>query len=243
MRSDTADNAQSFIHQRYNIEFRFDCDCDVRIRIHYFATEKYHQLSQSPLSYKCGCLAAKCVQQSAQSLNSLAQSGTLLLGSPRKCFCLKEETTSVYKRGVNVLFSNPTHVIQPSLFSHHAWEFNLHANYYPIVIECVPVDMGCADHVHVTLAYLDLSHTVLNIPLAAQPHLTTQSSRGVNEATEALTTHSTRLNNNVTSKSVSMGCIAQVNCVYQIKAIKQKQLISGVLFSLQEVLFCLFYLF
>ena len=32
-----------------------------------------------------------------------------------------------------------------------------------------------------------------------------------------------------------MGCISQISYVYQIKAIKQKQLINGVLYSLQEI--------
>jgi hypothetical protein len=40
---------------------------------------------------------------------------------------------------------------------------------------------------------------------------------------------------NLSAKALSMGCISQINYSYQIKSIKQKQLINGVLFSLQEI--------
>ena len=154
-------------HPKYNIEFRFDCDCDVRIRIHYFATEKFHQLSQQQaLSYKCACLASKFIHQNTQSLNNLTStSNTQLLTSnvAKKCFCMQDDT--VYKKGVNILFSQPQHVIQPSIFNPQVWQFNLHANYYPIVIECVPVHSEFDEHVHVTLAYIDKSQTILSVPL------------------------------------------------------------------------------
>ena len=186
------------------------------MRIYYFATEKYQQLNhERPLSYKCSCLTSKSLLlPNSQSLNGLANAvNTQMLTTSKKCFCLNDDTRNIYKRGANILFNNPTHFIQPSRFIRQAWDFNLHSNYYPIVIECVPVDALNEEHVHVTLAYLDLTHTVLNVPLAEQmtagaAHLTTQSTRGVNEIRD----HPFANNPN---KSVSMGCIAQINYVYQ----------------------------
>ena len=116
------------------------------------------------------------------------------------------------------------------------WQFNIHSNYYPIVIECIPCDDSLRfSHSHVTLAYIEKSQTILNSAQIAttttltNETLTTTLSGGGNNASNSAQNH------NLSAKALSMGCISQINYAYQIKSIKQKQLINGVLFSLQEI--------
>jgi hypothetical protein len=101
-------NTNELKETKYNIEFRFDCDCDVKIKIHYFAHELYSiQNSDDGLSnqlnYICGC--------SKSSISSTSQQNS------SKCFCLNDDSKSiVYKRGANILFRQPKHVIVPSKY-------------------------------------------------------------------------------------------------------------------------------
>lgn len=113
----------------------------------------------------------------------------------------------VYRRGASNLFKQPEHSIVPCRFNASAWQFNLHASYFPIVIECRPVDAKLRDlHAHVTLAYVEKSAVAMN-------RQNSDESGGIEQAV-----------NNTTAP-----------VLYQIKPIKQKQLINGVLFCLQEI--------
>jgi hypothetical protein len=150
-----------------------------------------------------------------QSLNNLALVESNNISSPNKCFCLNDESI-VYKKGINVLFQQAKHVIIPAKFNNAVWQFNLHSNYYPIIIECVPVEEELKrKHAHITLAYIDKTQTILNTPIPTTTPVSNEQ--------------------NLSAKSVSVGCISQINHVYQIKAVKQKQFINGVLYSLQEI--------
>ena len=204
--------------KKYNIEFRFDSECDVTIKIHYFAVEKFGESSSDhrALSYTCGCARVQAVTNlNTQSLNNLALVESNNINSPNKCFCLNDDSI-VYKKGVNVLFQQNKHVIIPAKFNNSVWQFNLHTNYYPIVIECTPVgDELKRKHAHITLAYIDKTQTILNTPIPSTTPVSNEQ--------------------NLSGKSVSVGCISQINHVYQIKAVKQKQFINGVLYSLQEI--------
>lgn len=100
------------------------------------------------------------------------------------------------------------------------------------MIECIPVDEELRNtHAHVTLAYLEKSQTILNPP---QPPIES-GSNGSNSSGSPPTPATNGQSHNLSAKALSVGCITQISYVYQIKAIKQKQLINGVLFSLQEI--------
>ena len=100
---------------KYNIEFVFDCDCDVQIRIHYFANERFTEVSQKSgnkfvLNYSCNCARfTNCVSSNAiNTANQQAQS---------KCICLKSDSNPIiYKKGCNLLFKQAKHFIMPSKF-------------------------------------------------------------------------------------------------------------------------------
>ncbi len=117
------------------------------------------------------------------------------------------------------------------------WQFNIHANYYPIVIECIPSDERLRyTHAHVTLAYIEKSQTILNTAQVQinTATLTTAVANVTNETTTTMPSNNVNTHN-LSAKALSMGCISQISYSYQIKSIKQKQLINGVLFSLQEI--------
>ncbi len=101
-------NGSELKETKYNIEFRFDCDCDVKIKIHYFAHESYsiHNSDDglsNQLNYICGCSRSSISSTSQQNVN--------------KCICLKDDSKSViFKKGVNILFRQPKHVIIPSKY-------------------------------------------------------------------------------------------------------------------------------
>lgn len=95
------------------------------------------------------------------------------------------------------------------------------------MIECRPVNEKLRyRHAHVTLAYLDKTQIIQNT--AITPTVTSISNE-MEPPTDA-----SNLNLN---KTLSVGCISTqiINHTYQIKPIKQKQLIDGVLYSLQEI--------
>jgi hypothetical protein len=189
---------------KYNIDFRFDADCDIYIRIHYFATEIFHNQTntnnsleyQRQLTYKCGCYSITPVS----SINN---------HQSNKCCCFN--TPVIFKKGANIQFHQEDHKIVPSLYPFEVWQSKIQLNYYPIVIECVPVNEQLAQrHSHITLAVLDKS-TCHPPPLLPPSNLSTVNG-----------TEST--SNNVI-----------ITTVFSIKPIKQKQLVDGVLFSLQEI--------
>ncbi len=210
---------------KYNIEFRFDCDCDVRIKIYYFAHEKFtltsnhhiesnsanlafHNLRQ--LVYNCGC--SNHMSRSSKTNNNNTTR------SP--CFCLNDPDSNVYTKGANILFQNLNHVIVPAQFDYKAWQFNINSNYFPVVIECTPVSSHLAPrHAHVTLAYIDKSLT--NSPTNAQ----------ILDRIPSNLKQSCEKNDQIPMNPNNL--LIQHN--YQIKPIKQKQLIDGVLYSLQEI--------
>ncbi len=108
-------------------------------------------------------------------------------------------------------------------------------------VSLLPISTGSSsldDHKHVTLAYIDKSQTVLNVPLPKPEFHSTEEINARSASSKEGASKTNAMNNqtnNVAGKSISMGCISQINYVYQIKAIKQKQLINGVLYSLQEI--------
>lgn len=106
----------------------------------------------------------------------------------------------------------------------------MHENYYPIVIECRPVDDELkSKHAHITLAYIDKLQTTI--------HNNTNSHSMANLNTN-YSSNSSNLSNkeqNLNTKSASVGCLSQITFTYQIKVAKQKQFINGVLYSLQEI--------
>ena len=111
--------------------------------------------------------------------------------------------------------------------------FNLHSGYYPVVIECVPSDeLYRNKHSHITLAYLDKFQTTINPSNANTEPI--QLASPISNQTE-LTTVPDRVDKNLGTKALSVGCISQIVSNYQIKAIKQKQYIDGIIYSLQEI--------
>lgn len=109
----------------------------------------------------------------------------------------------------------------------------MHSGYYPIVIECIPTDeLHRNKHSHITLAYLDKFQTTIN---PSNPNTESiQLASPISNKTE-LTTLQDRADKNLGTKALSVGCISQIVSNYQIKAIKQKQYIDGIVFSLQEI--------
>ncbi len=119
----------------------------------------------------------------------------------------------------------------------------MHSNYYPIVIECRPINDDLK-HAHVTLAYIEKSQAILNTPCALTTAMTsptevttiTNNDQGNMETSGAVgALKSISTDNGLNRKFKSVGCLSQINHSYQIKPIKQKQFIDGVLFSLQEI--------
>lgn len=216
-------NSQADDPYKYNIEFRFDCDVDVRIKIYYFANEKFvmtnhsmfesasgliHQQNLRQLSYVCGC---------SNYMRSIANKST---ANSLRCFCLTDTEGNVYTKGANILFQNQNHFIVPAQFDTKAWQFNINSNYFPIVIECTPVnDHLAVRHAHVTLAYID--------KLQSMP------------VTSSIIPITSTIPENNSNKSINSSSGPNLNTpalyTYQIKPIKQKQLIDGVLYSLQEI--------
>lgn len=120
------------------------------------------------------------------------------------CCLLKDEQNQaiIYNKGTNILFQRPQHFIIPDNYNFNNWQFNINSNYFPIVIECRPLnDKISPHHAHITLAYID--KTIIN--------KTQQDNSGY--SLQSL----------------------NINHSYQIKPIKQKQFIDGVLYSLQEI--------
>ncbi|RNA08487.1 RING finger protein 157-like [Brachionus plicatilis] len=206
-------NSASQNSQKYSIEFVFDCDCDVEIKIHFFATEKCldSNTSDRKLVYSCSCLkyAKKCI-----------------------CFnsSINDQKPIIYKKGANITFKQPDLYFIPSDFPKSSWNFNLHTGYFPVVIECIPMDDSCRNkHSHVTLAYLDKFQTTINPNTESL-----QLASPISNQTE-LTTVPDKVDKNLGTKALSVGCISQMVFNYQIKAIKQKQYIDGIVYSLQEI--------
>ena len=95
------------------------------------------------------------------------------------------------------------------------------SNYYPIVIECVPVNEYLAiRHAHVTLAYIDKSPT--------HPATNTVNLNETKQTILSKTPNKIEAANSTFEQQI-------VTHNYLIKPIKQKQLIDGVLYSLQEI--------
>ena len=97
----------------------------------------------------------------------------------------------------------------------------MNSNYYPIVIECVPVNEYLSiRHAHVTLAYIDKSPT--------HPATNTVSLNETKPTILSKTPNKIEAANSAFEQQI-------VTHNYSIKPIKQKQLIDGVLYSLQEI--------
>lgn len=111
------------------------------------------------------------------------------------------------------------------------WQFNINSNYYPVVIECRPVNERLAkQHAHVTLAYIDKtihSTHIKNTPTADSSSTTTTSAAAPPAAGNAT---GEVVNNN---SGYSLQSHLNNSHSYQMKPIKQKQFIDGVLYSLQ----------
>ncbi|CAF0858506.1 unnamed protein product [Brachionus calyciflorus] len=203
-------------NQKYSIEFVFDCDCDVEIKIHFFAMEKFTDSpnnSERKLTYTCSCLK-----------------------HGKNCICINSTNKPkpvIYKKGSNLVFKQHEYFFVPSDFPKNVWQFNLHTGYFPIVIECIPIDESHRDrHSHVTLAYLDKLQTSIN---PSQPNTESLNlASPISNQTE-LTTIQEKTDKNLGHKALSVGCISQITTTYQIKAIKQKQYIDGIVYSLQEI--------
>ncbi|XP_013395504.1 E3 ubiquitin-protein ligase MGRN1 isoform X2 [Lingula anatina] len=60
-----------------------------------------------------------------------------------------------YKRGANQVFSQSTHIIQPSAFPEEDWQYVPEKDIIPIVIHCVVEDEDHIGHAHVTFAVLE----------------------------------------------------------------------------------------
>lgn len=171
----------------------FDCDIECTISVHLFATETYQS---GRLAYECSCAR----------LNITTNSRTP--SSSSSCVCIRGSTRT-YERGASHTYHHDvSRAIVPGRYSAKVWELNLNDDYFPVAIECRPVDPKLKDsHAHVTLAYLEKSLTAA----------VSSSSRPVSQDVEAMPipmSHTT---------------------TYQIKPVKQKQLINGVLFCIQEV--------
>lgn len=88
-----------------------------------------------------------------------------------------------YKRGVNQMFSQPTHFIDPSQFNEVDWKYNTESEVIPVVIHCVVEEPEHEGHSHITFAIVE------------------KSSDGI----------------------------------FSLKALKQKQMVDGLCYLLQEV--------
>lgn len=165
-----------------------------------FATESYRSES-GKLSYTCGCSQFSANNSSETPVTATGQPEATLPVGRSSCMCVQSST--VYRRGAAHVFrTEQSAAIVPARVHSSAWQFNLHRGYFPVVIECRPVDARLRDtHAHVTLAYVDKTVT--------RP-----------------------MSDELDPNSVAP---APAPAAYQIKPIKQKQLINGVLFCLQEV--------
>ncbi|XP_061180970.1 E3 ubiquitin-protein ligase MGRN1-like isoform X2 [Saccostrea echinata] len=70
--------------------------------------------------------------------------------------CLNSETYH-YKRGANQLFSQPTHVLDPSKFSDEEWQYDPVKETIPVIISCVVEDDDHPCHCHLTYAVVEKS--------------------------------------------------------------------------------------
>lgn len=70
--------------------------------------------------------------------------------------CLNSETFH-YKRGANQLFSQSTHVLDPSKFSDEEWQYDPVKETIPVVISCVVEDDDHPCHCHMTYAVVEKS--------------------------------------------------------------------------------------
>ncbi|XP_062576969.1 probable E3 ubiquitin-protein ligase MGRN1 isoform X2 [Saccostrea cucullata] len=70
--------------------------------------------------------------------------------------CLNSETYR-YKRGANQLFSQPTHVLDPSKYSDEEWQYDPMKEAIPVIISCVVEDDDHPCHCHLTYAVVEKS--------------------------------------------------------------------------------------
>ncbi|CAE1165052.1 E3 ubiquitin-protein ligase MGRN1,Probable E3 ubiquitin-protein ligase MGRN1,E3 ubiquitin ligase Rnf157,E3 ubiquitin ligase RNF157 [Acanthosepion pharaonis] len=60
-----------------------------------------------------------------------------------------------YKRGANQVFSQSTHVVDPSKFPEEDWQYNPDKEVIPVVIQCIVEEEEHAGHSHVTFAVVE----------------------------------------------------------------------------------------
>jgi len=124
---------------RYNVEFTFDTDARVAITIYYQATEEFQNGIASVLMLRPGVGQTKwplCLG----SLLTFALLPSLLHSYLPRDNSLQSETVR-YKRGVCQQFCLPSHTVDPSEWPEEELGFDLDREVYPLVVHAV-VDEG-----------------------------------------------------------------------------------------------------